>query len=343
MPSNYRVGLVGCGGRQNAHVRAFREVSNCEIVAAADLKEELRNEFAEKHSIPSAYESVTKMVQDANLDIVTVVTRAKWMRKPVLDAINAGAKGVLVEKPFGVNIEDSKAMLDAAEEAEAVLLVNHQYRFFELTEKMREIISSGELGEVEYFRSISAIKLHGQGTHMIDFVRFIYNDLPFSWALGNFAGKETFDAKQIGPDFDVGVIAFEDGIPLYVEAGRGSMRAPYPDNNLNLYADAVCTEGRIWFGLSHGLRIWWPDGRYEEVPGSWPEISHPAQIRLVESLIENIESGTESRCHARKAYATQEALCVLLESGLKHKKITFPLDVEPGLMERIRECLVSLA
>lgn len=337
--ANYRVGLVGCGGRQNAHVTAFREVKNCEIVAVADLIEELRRKFAQKHDIPATYASVKEMVQDANLDIVTVVTRAKWMRQPVLDAIQAGAKGVLMEKPFGVDIEDSKVMIDTAEAAGATLLVNHQYRFFDLAERMREIVLSGELGEVEYFRAISAIKLHGQGTHMIDFVRFLYDDRPFAWALGNFAGKETFDAKQIGPDFDVGVIAFDDGIPLYVESGRGSMRAPYPDNSLNLYADAVCTKGRIWFGLSRGLRIWWSDGRYEEIPGSWPEISEPAQVRLVESLIDTMENRTESRCHARKAYATQEALCALLESGLTHQKISFPLNIAPGLMERVRTCV----
>ena len=334
--ANYRVGLVGCGGRQNAHVAAFREVENCEIVAVADLASEPRRQFAQKHDIPATYASVKEMIQGTGPDIVTVVTRPKWMREPVIDALEAGVRGVLMEKPFGVDIEDSERMCDAAEATGATLLVNHQYRFFDLAEQMREIVRSGELGEPEYFRAISAIKLHGQGTHMIDFVRFLYDDRPFAWALGNFAGVETFDAKQIGPDFDMGVIAFDNGVPLYVESGRGSMRSPYPDNRLNLYADVVCTKGRIWFGLSHGLRIWRPDGRYEERPGSWPEIGVPAQIRLAQSLIDAIENGTESRCHAKKAYATQEALCGLLESGLTHRRVSFPLNIVPGLMERVR-------
>ena len=333
----YRVGLVGCGGRQNAHVAAFREMPNCEIVAVADLVEQLRNDFAQKHEIPATYGSVQEMITDAKVDIVTVVTRPIWMREPVLEAIQAGAKGILVEKPFSVNIEDSRAMLDAAEQAGCALAVNHQYRFFEITEQMREIVDSGELGEVEYFRSISAIKLHGQGTHMIDFVRYLYNDRPFSWALGTFAGKNSFDAKQVGPDYDVGVLTFDNGVPLYVEAGSGSMRAPYPNNGLNLYADVVCTKGRIWFGLSHGLRVWWPDGRYEEVAGNWPKMSNPAQVKLVESLIHTIETGEIGRCDARKSYGTQEALCALLESGLTHQKVSFPVDIEPGLMERVRQ------
>lgn len=344
--AEYRVGLVGCGPRQNDHVTAFCKVPGCEIVAVADLVEEMRKGFAQKHNIQAAYPSVKEMVQAAKVDIVTVVTRPKWMKEPVLDAIQAGVKGILVEKPFGVDIEESKAMLDAAEAKGAALLVNHQYRFFDLAERMREIILGGELGEVEYFRAISAIKLHGQGTHMIDFVRFLYDDRPFKWAIGNFTGKQSFDAKQIGPDYDMGILVFDNGIPLYVESGPGSMQAPYPGNNLNLYADAVCTKGRIWFGLSHGLRIWRPDGRYEEIPGDWPRMSDPAQVRLVQSLIETIETGKIGRCDARKAYSTQEALCALLESALTHQKVTFQalekleqMNIGPGLMERVRASL----
>ena len=335
----HRIGLIGCGGRQNAHVEAFKSVEQCEIVAVADLNQKTCHEFAQKNGIPQAYTSVNEMIESAEVDIVTVVTRPKWIFQPVMTAIETGVKGILMEKPFGVNIEDAKTMRDRAEAAGTTLLVNHQYRFFDLAQQMRDILLSGELGPVEYFRSISAIKLHGQGTHMIDFVRFLHDEKPFSWALGNFSGQETFDAKQIGPDYNTGILVFEDGVPLYVEAGRESSQSPYPGNGLNLYADAVCTKGRIWFGLSHGLRIWYPDGRYQEVEGSWPAIGKPAQIRLTESLIDTVENGTDNRCHAQKAYATQEALCALLESGLTHQKITFPLDISPELMERVREHL----
>ena len=202
--TNYRVGLIGCGGRQNTHVSTFRQVGNCEIVAVTDWNQNVADEFAEKHDIPATYASADEMLQKMDLDIVTIVTRPKWMYGPVMEVMNSGVKGVLMEKPFGVNIEDSKAMLEAAEKSGKTLIVNHQYRFFELTERMRQILLLGQLGEVEYFRAVSAIKLHGQGTHMIDFVRYLYDDRPFGWALGNFTGKETFDAKQIGPDFDVG-------------------------------------------------------------------------------------------------------------------------------------------
>jgi predicted dehydrogenase len=334
--AKYRVGLIGCGGRQNDHVKAFREVAECEIVAVADIKEEARKSFSERYNIPKAYPSAQEMIQDSKVDIVTVVTRPLWMKTPFLEAIRTGVKGVLLEKPFGVNIEESKEMLDAAESTGTVLLVNHQYRFFDIAERMREIILNGELGDVEYFRSISAIKLHGQGTHMIDFVRFLYDDRPFAWALGSFAGKSSFDATQIGPDYDNGVVMFDNGVPLYVEAGQGSMQAPYHGNGLNLYADAVCTKGRIWFGLSHGLRIWRNDGKYEEIPCLWPQISDPAQIRLVQSLINTVETGEIGRCDARKGYATQEALCALLESAITHQKVNFPVNIPPDLMERAR-------
>ena len=157
--------------------------------------------------------------------------------------------------------------------------------------------------------------------------------------MGNWTWKGSFDAKHVGPAYGAGVVAFDDGCPLYVEAGRGSTQAPYHGNQLNLYADVVCARGRIWFGLSHGLRIWWPDRRYEERPGDWPKMSDPAQVRLVQRLVETIETGKPGLCYARMAYATQEALCALLESGLSHRKVTFPVDIEPDRMERVRQRL----
>jgi hypothetical protein len=122
---------------------------------------------------------------------------------------------------------------------------------------------------------------------------------------------------------------------MYVESGSGSTQAPYPGNGLNLYADAVCTKGRVWFGLSHGLRIW-RDSGYEEVPAKWPDISDPAQVALVQSLICTIETGEIGRCDAKKAYATQEGMCALLESAITHQKVQIPANIPPDLMERVK-------
>ena len=44
----YRIGLIGCGGRQNAHVEAFESVEQCEIVAVADLNQKICRE--KRHS-----------------------------------------------------------------------------------------------------------------------------------------------------------------------------------------------------------------------------------------------------------------------------------------------------
>ena len=143
--TNYRVGLIGCGGRQNAHVSTFRQVENCEIVATTDWNQSVSDKFAKKHDIPATYASVEEMLQNVDLDIVTIVTRPKWMYGPVMEAMNSNVRGILMEKPFGVNIEDSKAILEAAEKSGKTLVVNHQYRFFELTERMRQILLLGQL------------------------------------------------------------------------------------------------------------------------------------------------------------------------------------------------------
>ena len=45
----YKVGLIGCGGRQNAHLESFRDNLNCKVVAVVDINPQIGQAFAEKH------------------------------------------------------------------------------------------------------------------------------------------------------------------------------------------------------------------------------------------------------------------------------------------------------
>ena len=75
----YKVGLIGCGGRQSAHLEAFRDNLSCEVVAVVDINPQIGQAFAEKHDIPQSFISVNDMIRLSEVDIVTVVTRPKWV------------------------------------------------------------------------------------------------------------------------------------------------------------------------------------------------------------------------------------------------------------------------
>ena len=338
----YKVGLVGCGGRQRGHMDAFQEMPEVDVVACADFVEDLREKFSEEYGILHCYASAEEMFKAEDLDIATVVTAPKWRIEPVTQAAEAGLKGIICEKPFSIDMEEVDVMIEACEKSGTILVINHQLRFLEPIVRIKEAIDAGEIGEVEFYRTTSHVKIHGQGTHMIDLVRFLHNEKPFAWVMGSISGIQTFDSKVPGPDKDVAVFAFEDGVHLYLECGeQAPHRQDEPTTSLNCYIEAVGTRGRAWSGINKGYRLWTRDGKYIEEPGDYTVQNLDAQIGFVRELIESIETGKEHRNSARISRPTQEAIVVAIRSAIERKQLTFPVEMPTNYLAYVKKQMVQ--
>lgn len=342
MGEPYAVGLVGCGGRQRGHVAALRELPEVQVVACADFVEELRVRFAQEHHIPRYYASAKEMFAVEQLDIATVVAAPKWRYDPVTQAAEAGVKGIICEKPFTIDLEEADAIIEVCDRAGTILVINHQLRFLAPVVRIKEAIDAGEIGKVEFYRATSHVKIHGQGTHMIDLVRFLHGDKPFAWVMGAVSGVETFDAKIPGPDRDAAVFAFEDGVHLYLECGeQAPHRLDEPTPTLNCYVEAVGTHGRAWAGINKGYRLWTRDGRYVQEPGDYWAQDQDAQVALVRELVASIETGQEHRNSARISRPTQEALVAAIRSGIERRQLTFPVDMPPDYLAQAKKRMME--
>ena len=62
-------------------------------------------------------------------------------------------KDVFVEKPMALNLEDADRMREVAEREGRVLMVGHLLEYHPAVLKLRELISNGELGQVNYVYS----------------------------------------------------------------------------------------------------------------------------------------------------------------------------------------------
>ena len=71
MVNKVNIGFVGCGMiGQVAHIANFIKVSNCQVVAAAELRPELGRLAVEKFNIPKLYSSHIEMLKNCDLDAV---------------------------------------------------------------------------------------------------------------------------------------------------------------------------------------------------------------------------------------------------------------------------------
>ena len=128
----YRVGVIGCRGIGVAHAQGLVGLDNSTLVAACDLVQEQLDSFQEhwKDTWPTIAQDTSHkdMLEKEDLDIVTVATSDHRHADLVVDAAEAGVKGIFCEKPLATSMEDADRMIQACEGSGTVLVVDHSRR-----------------------------------------------------------------------------------------------------------------------------------------------------------------------------------------------------------------------
>jgi len=144
-----RLGVIGTGGMAGEHAKAFKEMDGVEIVAACDIVEQKVERYAEKHGVPATFTDVDQMLLEAELDAVTNVTPDAQHHPTTLKAIRAGLH-VLCEKPLATCYGEAREMVEVAQEAGVINMVNLSYRLSSAIHRAHEMIAEGVIGEVRH-------------------------------------------------------------------------------------------------------------------------------------------------------------------------------------------------
>ncbi len=131
------------------HVRAFRAVSGCEVVAACEIRAERASEFAAEHGIREIYTDADELFAKSRFDAVAIVTPDPTHHPLALQALSEG-KHVLCEKPLGLDHAQTVEMRDAAEKADRINMVHFTYRNSPAIQKACELVACGELGTIRH-------------------------------------------------------------------------------------------------------------------------------------------------------------------------------------------------
>jgi predicted dehydrogenase len=151
-----RVALFGSGWIQDFHARGVLDHPGAELVAVANWRRESADALAQRHGIPRVTTDWQELAADPGVDAAIVAT-PNALHAPQAIALLRAGKHVMVEKPMARTVADADAMIRAAEDGGAFLMVAHCWRFREEVVRMRERIAAGELGQV--------VKTRGYGMH----------------------------------------------------------------------------------------------------------------------------------------------------------------------------------
>lgn len=156
------IGLVGSGFMGRSHAHAFRAapgVFDLPLQPVFEMLADVNADVAAKAAAALGFGRSTgdwkQLVADPAVDLVDITTPNNLHLPMALAAIEAG-KPVYCEKPLAPNAAEAKRMVDAAERKGIKTAVGFNYLKNPMVALAREIVESGEIGEVVSFRGIHA-------------------------------------------------------------------------------------------------------------------------------------------------------------------------------------------
>ena len=133
-------------------MRNLADSKRANVVAVGDFRAHRR--AAAERRFPGVHttDNMDDIFTRADIDAVAIATPVSSHFELASSALAAG-KHVLVEKPMTQTVAEAKQLVEAAERAGCVLMVDHTFVYTGAVKKIRELISTGELGELYYYDS----------------------------------------------------------------------------------------------------------------------------------------------------------------------------------------------
>lgn len=164
-----KVGIIGTGFIGPAHIEALRRLGNIDIIALADINEEVAKQKAEVLNIKGYYGNYKDLLNNKQIDIVHVCTPNYLHYTISKEALLAG-KHVVCEKPLAMNSSEAGDLIKIAKSKNLVNAVHFNLRFYPLMHQAKSMVENGELGRI----------LAVNGSYQQD---WLFYETDFNWRL----------------------------------------------------------------------------------------------------------------------------------------------------------------
>jgi predicted dehydrogenase len=148
-----RVGVIGYGYWGPNLIRNLMETQRVVVVACADKRLDRRALAQQRYPMLTVTEDSAPILNDPNIDAVVVATPVSTHYGLAKHALEQG-KHVLVTKPMTRTIAEAEELIRLAETNGRVLMVDHTFIFTGAVQKIKELLTGGELGSLYYFDSV---------------------------------------------------------------------------------------------------------------------------------------------------------------------------------------------
>ncbi|MDR9854647.1 Gfo/Idh/MocA family oxidoreductase [Paenibacillus sp. VCA1] len=232
-PKKLKWGILGCAGiAKGSVIPGVQNSSLNEVYAIASRELDKAKKTAEERNIPVAYGSYKELLQDPSIDVVYIPLPNHLHKEWTIRAAQAG-KHILCEKPLALNEAEATEMAEAAAEAGVYLSEAFMYRYHPRYDMIRDLISSGAIGEirgirgaftfnnagdinnVRYKKEWGGGSIYDVGCYPIHAARMLLGKEPVAATVNAFFSAEHGDVDMMAS----GLIEFDGSVALTFDCG----------------------------------------------------------------------------------------------------------------------------
>ena len=350
MPRDKSIG-IGCIGSgfimADCHLVAYRQAGFNPVAIAARNMERTK-QVASRHAIPKAYQDYREMLDDPQVEIIDVAVPPD-IQFDVIREITSHRnriRGILAQKPLGVDYEQALKIVGMCEEAGIKLAVNQNMRFDQSVRGLKSLLNQRAFGEpvlatidmraiphwMPWQERQGWVTLRIMSIHHLDTFRYWFGD-----PIRVFASIRS--DPRTSRHFE-----HQDGICLYIlEYENGFRAAAWDDVWAGPAMEGSASDSYIRWrvegteGMARGT-IGWPEypkptpstldyttvsNGSEWIQPRWPEVWFPdAFVGTMSQLLCALEDGTEPEIGGRDNLQTMALVDAAYLSAREHRAVT---------------------
>jgi predicted dehydrogenase len=146
------IGVVGCGYWGPNLIRNFRALQDCRMKVICDQDLNRLKQLKSLYPEVQTETSFEKLLGDKSIDAVIVATPVRFHYKMAKAALEAG-KHTFIEKPMASSSAECEELNELAAKNGLTLMIGHTFLYSSPVRKIKEIVSSGDIGQIQYISS----------------------------------------------------------------------------------------------------------------------------------------------------------------------------------------------
>ena len=257
----YRVAILGCRSRGTSAARVYYAHPRTQVVGLCDLLEDRLNTLGDELNIDARFTDLDEMIRQTQPDLVAIPV-APALHAPLALRVLEHGVNIEIEKPMGLDLEETDAVMNKAADKGVQVAVHHQWRLSAWSQAINHAYQAGQIGELRYIYAsgkgyYGGFGLMEIGTHLLTHVIKFGGDCRSVTAYATTRGRPITPQDVLPAPRGNGIIAGDRvSASLQFDNGVTGTLLQHQFDKINLDAHVVelyGTEGRL---------MWHPRGAW---------------------------------------------------------------------------------